>query len=116
MNLRSSPKAGFAWALVFAAILVLAETAGANATPLPPPNSPGLAACAVLRDSAEMPGFWLGHFSGGRVLSPAPGLKMVDWQNDYTCFPTLRSCNAWRGEMRRVYRGIQGYTTCLRIR
>lgn len=105
MNLRI---AGIALTLSFiaAAILPAGEAKAGN----------GPAACAPLAHRMDVPGLWLGHFSGGNWARYPSGQPYVDWRSEYQCFTSARSCYAWRASMKRVYRRFDGHGTCLNLR
>ena len=69
-----------------------------------------------LADRFDVPGLWLGHFSGGRRDHHANGDLRVDWRSEYQCFFTAHACRAWRLDMKRAYRHYEGHGTCLPLR
>ena len=73
-------------------------------------------ACAPYSDRFDVPGLWLGHFSGGRLAYHASGDKRVDWANEYQCFFSVRECHVWRAGMRREYARFHGYGGCTALR
>ena len=85
------------------------------ANPAAEPNAPQ--ACAPHQADFTVPGLWLGHFTGGRftpVAATGPGV--LDWKDQYSCFPTLASCQRWQRENLRAYRRVEGYRTCVALR
>lgn len=78
-------------------------------------NSRPKQACAPFAQDLSLPGLWLGHFTGGRLEEAAQG-QVLDWRDDYACFPTHAACDVWqRGELR-AYRSVEGYRTCMPLR
>jgi len=109
---------GIGLAAALAASSVVAADVG-NAMAMPstvlgwPSNGPG---CAVVRDIPTLPHVWLGHFTGGR-LDALPGYpRVLDWQDQFVCFPSRSACQRWQRDMKVHYRRIEGYRTCLPIR
>ena len=72
--------------------------------------------CAVAMDAPRWRGVWLGHFSGGNLQLMESGDRGVFWRDRYVCFPSRASCEAWQSSMKRVWRQVEGYKTCLPIR
>jgi hypothetical protein len=60
---------------------------------------------------------WFGHFSGGLAYyrRGAPAVELT-WKDQKLCFPSRRECLAWQRQQHRLFRQVQGYTTCLRLR
>lgn len=79
-------------------------------------GSSGPRACAPHSDRFDVPGLWLGHFSGGRLALHPNGDRRVDWRSEYQCFFSARACNAWRASLRREYARFRGHGTCLALR
>ncbi|MBM3608241.1 MAG: hypothetical protein FJX29_07285 [Alphaproteobacteria bacterium] len=77
--------------------------------------NPVAAACAPMAERKDVRGLWVGHFSGGNVLYDGVQ-KRVNWRNEYRCFTAARACHAWRADMRRVWRDVRGYGTCIALR
>ncbi len=73
-------------------------------------------ACAPYSDRFDVPGLWLGHFTGGRWAYHASGDNRVDWANEYQCFFSARECQIWRAGMRREYARFHGYGGCTALR
>jgi hypothetical protein len=74
-------------------------------------------ACKDHERDLRVPGLWLGHFTGGRLIhAPAGGGRLLDWRDDYACFPTGAACARWEAGLLRVYHSQQGYRTCLPLR
>jgi len=90
---------------IAAAVFVCAGWAGAaEAGNLP---------AAACRPMAHLPGeLWLGHFSGGRKMTP----YFVDWRDDYACFTSRAECRAWRAGLGRAYAHVEGWGTCVPLR
>jgi hypothetical protein len=88
---------------------------GAAATPLPTTSAPGGGECAVLKDVPALPGLWLGHFTGGRFLADN-GIHLLDWRDQFSCFPSRVACGRWQRHLHHLYRQVQGYTTCMPLR
>ena len=66
------------------------------------------------RPMSHLPGeLWLGHFTGGKRIDGGFG---VDWRDEYGCFTSRAQCRAWWVSLRRVYRHVDGYGTCLALR
>jgi hypothetical protein len=93
----------------------------------PPPTAPeGGVACSIgqpfwvpSRETAETlpwPAVYLGHFSGGRPYFDAFGRTVIDWRDEYVCFPTSAQCRAWVRGSYRAYHRPEGYRTCLLLR
>jgi hypothetical protein len=92
---------------------ISSASAGFAAHPGWPSRGPNCA--PVAGTVGEFP-LWLGHFTGGR-FDGEPGLgAALNWQNRYSCFPSLQACKVWQREMRTAFRQIEGYRTCLPIR
>ena len=72
--------------------------------------------CAPTRDVASIDQVWLGHFSGGNSLRNGQDTSALDWHDEDVCFASRKACNAWLGQMRKTYRVVEGWTTCLPIR
>ena len=79
-------------------------------------GSSGPRACAPYADRFDVPGLWLGHFTGGRRAYHANGDMRVDWHAEYRCFFSARACQSWRAGLRRVYARYEGHGTCLALR
>lgn len=58
----------------------------------------------------------LGHFRGGRVVLVENEAPYLVWQDNYTCFSSMRSCQRWQRDMQAVYRNVEGDRTCLPLR
>ena len=97
--------------VVFSACLVGA--ACANSLPTVP--APGGGECTAMANILDTPGLWLGHFTGGRFVR-ADAVRMVDWRDQYSCFPSGAACRDWQRHLLHAYRQIQGYRTCLPLR
>jgi hypothetical protein len=93
----------------------------------PRPTTPhGGVACSIgqpfwvpLKETAETlpwPAVYLGHFSGGRPYLDADGRTLVDWHDEYFCFPTSPQCRAWVRESYRTHHRPEGYRACLLLR
>jgi hypothetical protein len=91
----------------------LALSASANA--LPTVAAPGGGECAAMKDVPGLPGLWLGHFTGGRFVA-ADDSQVLDWRDQYSCFPSGAACRDWQRHLLRVYAKVQGYRTCLPLR
>lgn len=105
---------GWAAAAALGAFLGI-SSASASFTAVPgwPSSGPN---CAPVANGVGLFPVWLGHFTGGR-FDPHPGAGAVlDWQDRYVCFPSLRACHVWQREMRTAFRQVEGYRTCLPIR
>ena len=77
------------------------------------PGQAGNLPASACRSMAHLPGeLWLGHFTGGRQLTP----HLIDWRDDYACFTSAAACRAWRNSLGRVYRHVDGWGTCLALR
>lgn len=76
----------------------------------------GPKACAPHANRFDVPGLWLGHFSGGRVALLPNGDRGVDWRSEYQCFFTAGHCRAWRASLKRVYARYEGYGSCIALR
>lgn len=76
----------------------------------------GPKACAPHAQRFDVPGLWLGHFSGGRTALLPNGDPGVDWRSEYQCFFTARDCHVWRAAMKRHYGRYEGYGTCIALR
>lgn len=98
--------------------LIILAFAGLFATPASAffGGSAGPKACAPHADRFDVPGLWLGHFSGGRLAYHANGDRRVDWRSEYQCFFSARACYAWRASLRREYARFRGHGTCLALR
>lgn len=60
---------------------------------------------------------WLGHFSGGAVRRVAlNGSDIIIWQDQHVCFTSRQDCALWQRQMRKVYRHVEGWRSCLPIR
>ena len=59
---------------------------------------------------------WLGHFSGGRNLSPGAEPIPLDWIDVKQRFSSLRDCSMWLKGSRASYPTYEGWTSCTRIR
>jgi hypothetical protein len=59
---------------------------------------------------------WLGHFSGGRNLSPGAEPIPLDWVDLHYRFTSLSDCKAWIKDMKAAYSTYEGFKTCLRLR
>jgi hypothetical protein len=70
-------------------------------------------ACSPIADVPGTHGLWLGHFTGGRKI---PEYRVVEWRDDYACFTSAADCTAWRRDLRRAYRDVEGHGTCLPLR
>lgn len=81
----------------------------------PASASQGPRACAPLAHRLDVPGLWLGHFTGGRIIH-ANRQKTVNWRNEYRCFTSARACQAWRADMRRHWGHVNALGTCLALR
>jgi hypothetical protein len=93
----------------------------------PAANAPyGGVACSIgqpfwvpSRETAETlpwPSVYLGHFSGGRPYQVPDGRTLVDWRNEYVCFPTSGQCRAWVRESYKTHHRPEGYRACLLLR
>ena len=71
------------------------------------------------RETAETlpwPSVYLGHFSGGRPYLAADGQTLVDWRDEYVCFPSRAQCREWVRDSYRAYHRPEGYRACLFLR
>ncbi|MGO9674010.1 MAG: hypothetical protein ACLPSF_07550 [Methylocella sp.] len=71
------------------------------------------------RETAETlpwPAVYLGHFSGGRPYLDADGRTLIDWRDEYFCFPSSAQCGAWVRDSYRAYHQPEGYRACLLLR
>jgi hypothetical protein len=100
-------------ACVVAFSIGLVDAAPANS--LPTVAAPGGGECAALKEVPDLPGLWLGHFTGGRFFDEG-GARLVDWRDQYSCFPNRAACSHWQRDLHRLYWKVQGYTTCLPLR
>ena len=124
-----APKAG---ALAFSLLLALAACFPRSALAADAPDSPlatapheGVA-CSIgqpfwvpSRETAETlpwPSVYLGHFSGGRPYLAADGRTLVDWRDEYVCFPSRAQCREWVREFYQAYHRPEGYRACLFLR
>ena len=92
----------------------------------PPPAPYGGVACSIgqpfwvpLKATAETlpwPSVFLGHFSGGRPFLGADGETLIDWRDEYVCFPSSGQCRAWVRESYRTHHRPEGYRACLLLR
>jgi hypothetical protein len=73
-------------------------------------------ACLPHAQDMRVSGLWLGHFTGGRLVSAPEGGQFLDWRDDYSCFPTARACARWQRSLTRAYHSQEGYQTCLPLR
>jgi hypothetical protein len=102
----------FALSVGAAGGLALLESAPAHAFP----HSRPAEACAPMAADLSLPGLWLGHFSGGRLVRQLDQPAVLAWRDVYSCFDTARACAAWQRGLRREYRDQEGYRTCLPLR
>ena len=72
--------------------------------------------CGVALGAPEWRNVWLGHFAGGNLVRTQARYSTLDWQDRYFCFPSQATCQSWQRSMRRAYRRVEGYRTCLLIR
>ena len=122
MKIRGTRKAvlGSLLAVALSGGLAMADEGSGGWSPLPAIGHGGVASggpdCGVVSRVDPVGSIWLGHFTGGNVgpLGPIPG--GVDWRDQYACFSSRRSCEAWQRDMRSAFHGLQGYRTCLIIR
>ena len=92
----------------------------------PPPAPYGGVACSIgqpfwvpLQATAETlpwPSVFLGHFSGGRPFLGPDGETLIDWRDEYVCFPSSGQCRAWVRESYRTHHRPEGYRACLLLR
>jgi hypothetical protein len=81
------------------------------------PESRPADACAPLASDLTVPGLWLGHFTGGRLIrGPDDAGRTLAWRDDYSCFTSARACALWQRDLRRKYSAQEGYRTCLPLR
>jgi hypothetical protein len=131
---KSAPYVICLWAWVLACGLVLGLASSpsspawaADIAEGPQPTAPhGGVACSIgqpfwvpLKETAETlpwPAVYLGHFSGGRPYLDADGRTLIDWRDEYVCFPTSAQCRAWVRGSYRTYHRPEGYRTCLLLR
>lgn len=110
---RRKSRSILAWcalALVLpAASVAMASTRGAGLESSGPD-------CGVALDAPGWRSVWLGHFSGGNLRRMESGDRGVAWRDRYMCFPSRASCEAWQASMKRMWRQVDGYRTCLPIR
>jgi hypothetical protein len=102
-----------------------ARAADASDSPLATARHEGVA-CSIgqpfwvpSRETAEtLPwaSVYLGHFSGGRPYLAADGQTLVDWRDDYVCFPSRAQCREWVRDSYRAYHRPEGYRACLFLR
>jgi hypothetical protein len=59
---------------------------------------------------------YLGHFSGGRPYQDPDGRTLIDWRDEYVCFPTSGQCRAWVRESYKTHHRPEGYRACLLLR
>jgi hypothetical protein len=60
---------------------------------------------------------YLGHFSGGHPYLAADGrTTLVDWRDEYVCFPTSAQCRAWVRDSYKTHHRPEGYRACLLLR
>ena len=59
---------------------------------------------------------YLGHFSGGRPYRDPEGRTLIDWRDEYVCFPTSGQCRAWVHDSYRTHHAPEGYRACLLLR
>ena len=78
------------------------------------PNAP--TACAPHAQDYTVPGLWLGHFTGGRLVKTAGYQPDLEWKDLYSCFPTRASCQRWLRDSHRVFSGVDGWKTCVALR
>ena len=95
---------------------LLCAAAAASAAPLPVGEKSSGPNCKVALDFPEWRGVWLGHFSGGKQIRDGSRYGVVDWRDDYVCFPSRAGCERWQRSMRKAYRNVEGYRTCVVIR
>lgn len=100
---------------ICAIVWAMGSSGGAVANPLPTVAAPGGGECSVLKDVPDLPGLWLGHFTGGR-FQQVDDARVLDWRDQYSCFPNRAACGHWQRDLHRAYRQVQGYTTCLPLR
>lgn len=67
-------------------------------------------------ETLPWPSVYLGHFSGGRPYLVPDGRTLVDWRDEYVCFPSSAQCRAWVRDSYRAYHRPEGYRTCLFLR
>jgi hypothetical protein len=72
--------------------------------------------CPMSTDVPEWRSVWLGHFSGGARAFSADGRSGLAWRDEYACFPSRASCEAWQKSMRREFHAAEGYRSCVFIR
>jgi len=72
--------------------------------------------CGVVSHMGDDRSIWLGHFTGGNVGPDGPIPGGVDWRNEYACFPSRDTCQAWQRDMLAQYKGLEGYRSCIVIR
>ncbi len=131
---ESAPHVICLWAFVLACSLALGSAFGlsslASAADIAEGSQPAApyqgVACSIgqpfwvpLRETAEtLPwaAVYLGHFSGGRPYLDADGRTLIDWRDEYVCFPTSAQCRAWVRGSYRAYHRPEGYRTCLLLR
>ena len=102
--------------LVLSFVLSAASLAAGPASAFFADSSSGPRACAPHAQRLDVPGLWLGHFSGGRWDRHPNGDRRVAWRSEYQCFFSARACHAWLAGMRREYARFRGYGTCLALR
>ena len=77
----------------------------------------GLASAQAADGAVTAPeSVWLGHFSGGRNLSPGAEPIALDWVDVRQLFGSLRECESWVKGFERDYSTYEGYKTCALIR
>lgn len=73
-------------------------------------------ACAPFAHDLSVPGLWLGHFTGGRLERTPVSGRVLEWRDQYACFPTRAACDLWQRRLLRDYGSVEGYRTCLPLR
>jgi hypothetical protein len=100
---------------------------GADSPAGPQADAPyGGVACSIgqpfwvpSRETAETlpwPAVYLGHFSGGRPFRDPEGRTLIDWRDEYVCFPSSGQCRAWVRDSYRTHHAPEGYRACLLLR
>lgn len=102
-------------------VMMAALTGGAMLAAVNPAHAfttddSGPQACAPHAHRFDVPGLWLGHFSGGRAAWLASGDRSVDWRSEYQCFFSARACQTWRAGLKRHYARYDGWGSCLPLR
>ena len=55
-------------------------------------------------------------FRRAALISSPTGETLVDWRDEYVCFPSSAQCRAWVRESYRTHHRPEGYRACLLLR